>query len=273
MRKASTPPENCAINAAPLHSVTAGSDRASCAACGARMRGLCGIYPAGVEPIVARYRCGERRIQAGANLFSQGQICGDVFNIVEGMIFLYILLRDGRRQILQFCLPGDLLGLPADEDAAVTYSYSAQALMDTVVDVIPRKAIRALIEEDAKAGEHLACMAECSCRLCFDHLASLGQQSARERVAHLLLELFTRLRARRPGYRGEEIYLPLTQEHIGDATGLTNVHVCRVLQDLRADGTIAFHYGQLRILDPDRLDRLADISATNRELMKSWIGG
>src|SRR3546814_10488064 len=88
--------------------------------------------------------------------------------------------------------------------------------------------------------------------LTFAHLTSMGRQSARERVAHLLLELFVRCRSRWPGHRIEEMHLPLTQEHIGDATGLTGVHVSRVLGDLKKDGIVTFSYRRLSILDPDK---------------------
>ena len=104
--------------------------------------------------------------------------------------------------------------------------------------------------------------------LSFDHLTSIGRRSARERVARLLLELFIRYRAQWPGHRPEEMQLPLTQEHIGDATGLTGVHVNRVLGDLRDEGIVQFHYRKLMILDPDRL---IDVAAIDPHLALSWI--
>ena len=106
------------------------------------------------------------------------------------------------------------------------------------------------------------------CNLAFDHLTSIGRRSARERVAHLLLELFTRYRAQWPGNRSEEMVLPLTQEQIGDATGLTFVHVNRVLSALRKEGIVQFHYRRLRILDPDRL---IEVAGVDPEIAMSWL--
>ena len=104
--------------------------------------------------------------------------------------------------------------------------------------------------------------------LAYDQLSSIGRGSARERVAHLLLELFVRYRMRWPGHRSEEMHLPLTQEHIGDATGLTGVHVNRVLRDLRKDGVVEFHYRRLRILNPDRL---VDVAGIDPHVALPWI--
>lgn len=237
-----------------------------CAICGARPGGLCSIYPADVAPLVAHYKSGDRKIKAGRDLFSQGQACEEIFNLVDGWVFLYMLVEDGRRQILHFAFPGALLGFHTDQGAAIT--YSAQALTDAVVCVVPRKNIHPLIENDARAGERLAWMMARRRNLAYDHLASVGRQHARERIAHLLLELFIRYRAQWPGHRIEEMHLPLTQEHIGDATGLTSVHVSRVLHDLRAEKIVDFRYRQMRILNPDKL---ADVSAIDPELMKTWI--
>src|SRR3546814_111707 len=67
----------------------------------------------------------------------------------------------------------------------------------------------------------------------------------------------------------EEMHLPLTQEHIGDATGLTGVHVNRVLGDLKTDGILTFSYRHLSILDPDKL---VDVAGIDPALLQSWIG-
>src|SRR3546814_17062534 len=89
-----------------------------------------------------------------------------------------------------------------------------------------------------------------------------------ERVAYLLRELVTRHRAQWPGNRIEEMVIPLTQEQIGDATGLTFVHVNRVLSTLRKDKIVHFHYRRLRIIDPYRLIEVAGVN-TQTEL--SWF--
>lgn len=147
-------------------------------------------------------------------------------------------------------------------------SYGTQALTDAVVCVIPQKALAPLSRRHPEVALRLASMISQDRNLSFSHLASVGQQSARERVAHLILELFVRFRSRWPGHRVEKMRLPLTQEHIGDATGLTGVHVNRVLHNLRQDGVLTFSYRRLSIIDPDRL---VDEAAIDPEILRAWV--
>src|SRR3546814_11558094 len=126
-------------------------------------------------------------------------------------------------------------------------TYGAQALTDAVVCVIPHKALRPLSRQYPEIGLRLAWLMSRDSSLSFAHLTSIGRHSARERVAHLILELFIRCRSRWPGHRIEEMHLHLTQEHIRDATGLTGVHVKRVLGHIKPDGILRVGYRRLRI--------------------------
>jgi hypothetical protein len=147
-------------------------------------------------------------------------------------------------------------------------NYSAQALTDAVVCIVSHENLGRLARDNPGVGMQLAGLISQDRGLAYDHLSSIGRRSARERVAYLLLELFIRSRLRWPGHRSEEMYLPLTQEHIGDATGLTGVHVNRVLRDLRKEGIAEFHYRRLRILNPDKL---VDVAGIEPQVAMSWI--
>jgi CRP/FNR family transcriptional regulator len=237
-----------------------------CLDCQARRDGLCkGRTPQELR-VIARYKWGDREIRTGEDLFSLGDSCDSIYNLVEGWMFLYNLFEDGRRQILHFALPGAVLGFHPARGAMMT--HGVQALTDAVVCVIPRKALVPLSNEYPELGMRLAWLISRDRSLAFDHLTSIGRRPARERVARLLLELFIRYRAQWPGSRIEEMQLPLTQEHIGDATGLTFVHVSRVLRDLRQDGIVEFHYRRLRILNPDKL---IDVAGIDPQLAMSWM--
>ncbi len=72
-----------------------------------------------------------------------------------------------------------------------------------------------------------------------------------------------------PACRSEEMHLPLTQEHIGDATGLTGVHVNRILRGLSSEKIVEFHYRRLRILNPDKL---VDVAGIDPQTVLSWTG-
>ena len=90
-----------------------------------------------------------------------------------------------------------------------------------------------------------------------EHLTNVGRRSARDRVAHPLLELFYRVRRRGASPGDNALELPLTQEHIADAPGLTMVHVNRTLRALREADLLAMRGRMLRILDPEALAELA----------------
>jgi hypothetical protein len=110
--------------------------------------------------------------------------------------------------------------------------------LDTIIENNPRLAVllcRQIFADEARAH---------------DHLANLGLRGARARIAHLLLEIYVRLRHRLPSEPGETIQLPLSQGHIGQALGLTYVHVSRTLQILREQKIARFANQTLEIIDP-----------------------
>ena len=216
--------------------------------------------------VASRYKSGDRAVKAGCDLFRVGETGEAIYSLVNGWVALYNLLEDGRKQILQFALPGAVLAFVPMRGAVM--NYSAQALTDAVVGIIPHKNLGRLSKDCPDIGMRLAGLISRDRGLAYDHLSSIGRHSARERVAYLLLELFVRSRMRWPGHRTEEMDLPLTQEDIGDATGLTGVHVNRVLRNLHKEGIAEFHYRRLRILNPDKL---VDVAGIEPHAALSWI--
>lgn len=216
--------------------------------------------------VAGRYPSTDRQIAAGTDLFRPGDKGEAIYGLVDGWLFLYNLLEDGRRQIFEFAPPGTVLAFPPTRVGGV--SYSAQALTDVHIRVVPHEDAGRLFREIPEAGIRIAALIAQDRSLAYDRLSSIGRGSAHERVAYLLLELFVRCRMRWPGHNSEEMHLPLTQEHVGDATGLTGVHVNRVLRDLRKQGILEFHYRRLRILDPDRLVEAAGVDIQTPRL---WI--
>lgn len=192
-----------------------------CSNCRARSDGLCAGASSETLRLIAGCKASDREFKAGRDIFNQSDSCEAIY-LVDGWVFRYDLLDDGRRQIVDFVLPGAVLGFHPVRGSLTT--FGAQALTDCTVCVIPHAALRLLSREQPEIGLRLAWLMSRDRSLAFDHLTSIGRRSARERVAHLLLELFIRYRAQWPGFRIEEMHLPLTQEHIGDATGLTFVH-------------------------------------------------
>ena len=236
-----------------------------CPSCRAQINGLCKDCAPEVLQIIAGYKSGDREIKAGDDLFRAGEPCDAIYYLVDGWGFLYDLFEDGRRQILHFALPGASLGLYPGRVA----NYSAQALTDVLVSVIPHENLGPLFDQHPGVALRLAWIVWRERNLAYDHLSTVGQRPARERIARSLLELFVRYRMQWPGHRIEEMNIPLTQEQIGDATGLTGVHVNRILRGLRREGIVEFHYRRLRILNPDKL---VDVAGINPGAISSWTG-
>lgn len=225
------------------------------------------LGPAGSEArrTIAPREAGDRAFTAGQDIFRAGDRCSAAYSLVEGWACLYELLPDGRRQILHFALPGAILYFRAPHQELA--SYSAQALTSAVVRVFTNDELVARSREDPEIGFRLAQLISRDRGFSYSHLTSTGRRTAHERVALLLLELFIRWKSQWPSPPVEEMHLPLTQEHIADAMGLTGVHVNRVLRDLRNDRVLEFHYRRLRIID---FDKLMEIAGVDPRLAGSW---
>ena len=213
-----------------------------------------------------RYKIGERAIAEGSDFLHQGEPVTELHTLLEGWAFLYRLLEDGRRQITRVLLPGDFIGFQADLDAPA--DRAAQALTACRTCVFPRQRVMAMIRENPELAIRLTwAMARDEARM-EEWLTSIGRRSALERIALFLLELYYRVRLRDPEPLGSEIPLPLTQEHIGDALGLTSVHVNRTLRELREAALLVVSRRTLRILDPDGLARAAGYESEQIQRMQ-----
>src|SRR5262249_39906560 len=185
------------------------------------------------------------RLQVGQCLYEQGDHSDFVYLLIDGWAFRYRTLGDGRRQIVDFALPGALLGFGPNR--LVTHGVEARTICDLCV--IPRARFdELLLRVPALAFRLIQTLAQNEA-IALERLMTIGRQSARERISHLLVELVAR--ARQAGLRVTDkgFTLPLTQTHIADATGLTSVHVCRTLAELRKDEVVLLRPGRLQILD------------------------
>lgn len=207
---------------------------------------------------IARNHASDRRIvPAGTELFAEGETSDNLYVVLGGWLFLHRILEDGRRQILDFSLPGSVLGYhtrPGDP-----FTFSAEAITDAEVAVIPFSRLSELLCRGASCAMVLLEAANESLLGAFDTLTDVGRRTAREAVAHFLLRMSRRIRALAGPDAGDTLSFPLRQEHIGDALGLTSVHVCRTLGKLRRDGLVEVGQGHLRIIDSNALAENAGV--------------
>jgi CRP-like cAMP-binding protein len=173
----------------------------------------------------------------------------------DGWLFRYKILHNGDRQILDFILPGQIFGLQACLFKASLYSVAT--ITEASLSSIPLDAIDRVFERTPTLAKALFWSALCESAIVAEHLINTGRRSAYERVSHLLLELFVRLKS--AGLTDDMSFkMPLTQELIGSALGLTTVHVNRTLRSLREDKLIAIDGMCVTILDFDALSLLSD---------------
>ena len=208
---------------------------------------------------IADLETGAKVIPAGADLYRQGDICSTYFIVLNGWLALSVLLDDGSCQILDFALPGAILGFQQAPNAPMY--HSARCLSVVRVYAFPRRKLDMIIETNPRLAILLCRQIVANEARAHDHLANIGLRDARQRIAHLLLELYVRIRQRLPIERGEIFQLPLSQGQIGQALGLTYVHVCRTLQILRQQKIVRLANHKLEIIDPEALIAAAGIES------------
>ena len=197
-----------------------------CEACTARAFSICSVLP---HPDLRRLAdCSVvRAFEPHAELVREGEAAEHVFNITNGMVMLYRLLADGRRQVLGFLLKGDFLGLTAGS----TYDLGVEALTPVQVCRFPRPAFRRLLLDTPRLEEELLSRASDELLAARAHLTLLGRKTAIERVCSLLLHLSGR--QARLGGSAELVELPMTRTDIADYLGLTPETVSRSLSMLK----------------------------------------
>ena len=197
-----------------------------------------------------------RDMEPRRNIIREGDRPDFVHLMVEGWAARYKLLPDGGRQITAFLIPGDFCDLHIT--ILQEMDHSIATLTRARVAYIPRSQMDELTGRPglAKAFWWSTLVDEAVLR---GWVVNVGRRDAQEAVGHLICELYVRMK--NVGLAtGHSFELPLTQEELADALGLTPVHVNRVLQRMRSDDLITLKRGALVILDPGRL---ADSSGFN----------
>ncbi len=200
-----------------------------------------------------------RNVRRGQEIISEGRRSSTVFIVTEGIAIRYRILHGGQRQIINFVLPGDFAGVPGCFFESALYSI--KTLTNVALSPIPLSRLVKLFETHPRLAAKLFWTFTCELAIYAEHLIAVGRRSAVERVAHFLLELLTRMQL--IGLADERSYrLPLTQETIGDALGLSIPYVNRVLRQLRDDGLVRISDQEVTIGNMDALATLADFEHT-----------
>lgn len=196
-----------------------------------------------------------RTVKAGEALYFQGDECRNIYVLLDGWAFRHQSLENGRRQILDFALPGALFGL----SSSATMAHGVETLTSCVFSAFARENLFDLLQRVPILSLHFVELMAVAEARAFEHLTSVGRRSARQRVANLLHELLTRSRQIGHAEATAGMSLPLMQPHIADALGLASETVCRTLAAMRKDGVLILRGKRLEVLDIDRLTEEAGV--------------
>jgi CRP-like cAMP-binding protein len=192
--------------------------------------------------------------EARTDIASEGENPTAVRLLVSGWACRYKDLPDGRRQIVGFFLPGDFCDLNIYILSELDHSIGALTNV-RYYDIQPHQ-FQEVLDQRPHLLRALLWHEMVSAGIQREWLLSIGQRSPMERLAHLFVELYYRLQT--VGLAtGLSFDLPITQNHLAEANGLSLVHLNRTLQEMRREELIELSDKQLRIVDLDRLKRIA----------------
>ena len=179
--------------------------------------------------------------------------------LLEGLACRYKIAEGGRRQIMAFHIPGDIPDLQSL--FLKTLDHSISALEPTRVAAIPHSTMLGIIEKHPRIGYLLWRDTLIDAAVFREWMVGIGRRSAYARIAHLFCEMIVRMEVVGLGSK-ESCKLPITQAEIGDALGLSTVHVNRTLQELRANDLITLQGTHLVALDWEGLKEAGDFDPT-----------
>lgn len=196
-----------------------------------------------------------RSFVAGRDIVHQGQSGQTAYILESGWVCSYKIQPDGSRQIVDFQVPGDFLGLRSV--LLRTSDHSFEPVVDIQATEVMANDLLAAFDHSPRLAVAIFWAASRDEAMVVEHLVNIGRRDADARLAHFLLELGARLAL--VGIEGREGYAcPLTQYHLADALGLSAVHVNRVLRQLRERRLVTFREGHVTFDDYDGLVEFAD---------------
>ncbi len=230
-----------------------------CAACPLRSLSTFRAFTPKELAFVQSLKSGELILAQAATVLEEGESSPNLYTVLSGWAFRYKSLPDGRRQILNFALPGDFLGLQSTVFKEM--DHSVETLTPVVLCVFPRQRMWELYEQHAGLAFDLTWIASREERLLDEQLLSIGRRSAIERISSLMIHLYYRALGSGAATTRSGVRLPLTQQHLSDALGLSLVHTNKTIRRLTQEQLILWKDGQFNILDEQRLRSLAKYDA------------
>lgn len=204
---------------------------------------------------VESFKTGELTIEGGEEILIDGHDCAHLYTILDGWAIRLKYLQSGERQVLNVAMPGDLLGLQSSLFGEM--QHSVESLTRVKLCVFPRNRLHELIANHPELGFDITWLAAHEEAMVAEHLINVGQRSAFVRMSYFFAHIYDRAKRAKLA-KGNKIALPLTQEHLADALGLSAVHTNKTLRKIRATKCIDWSRGELIVNDTDMLHELGE---------------
>ena len=202
---------------------------------------------------ISGFKRGELSVDKGATVLVEGNHSAHLYTVLFGLGFRYKLMVDGRRQILNYLLPGDLIGLQGSLMGEM--QHSVEALSPMLLCVFEREQLHTLYRNHPGLAYDITWIASREEQMLDENLLSIGRRTALERAAYLIA--FIRARAAKVQVGKANAQLPITQQHVADTLGLSLVHTNKTLRKLAEKKLIVWRDGGCEVLDIDALMKLA----------------
>ena len=194
-------------------------------------------------------------LKADQDIVREGDRPTRCFALLEGFTATYKMTGEGRRQIHSFHVPGDIPDLQSLHLRVLDFSLTT--ITPCRVGFIQHEPLRALCRQQPRIMEAFWRQTLIDAAIFREWITNVGRREAYNRMAHILCEWVVRLKA--VGLvKDHTCELPMTQTELADATGISMVHVNRVLQQLRSDGLISLRGNRLEVLDWEQLKQVGD---------------
>jgi len=204
---------------------------------------------------VSKFKTGELAVDRGATVLVEGSHSAHLYTVLSGWGFRYKLLEDGRRQILNYVMPGDLIGLQGS--LMEEMRHSVEALSPMLLCVFERDQLQTLYSNHPGLAYDITWIASREEQMLDENLLSVGRRTAIERAAYLIA--FLSMRARSVGLNANSRKeLQMTQQHIADTLGLSLVHTNKTIRKLAEKGLLRWRDKGCEVLDLDGLLALAE---------------
>lgn len=205
---------------------------------------------------------GEKLFERGDTILREGDEARELYTVLEGVLIRYRSLEDGRRQIVNFMFPGDLVGLQGAFDEPS--SHSVEALLPARLCVFKRNDFTHLVKENPRLGYDVTWLAAKEETALEGHIVSLGQRSAKERVVFLAVWLLDRAIATGLAHDNNVLDIPVTQTQIADMLGLSLVHTNRTIRALDREELVQWTTREICVPDMDKAADYADFEQSEK---------